>query len=134
MTQSVDIKIFFQSEYSFPWDYVGLDVPKWGSLHGYLARAAAKFSKDVSNPLFMSSNPTLGELERYSKETEEWIASKIVKYCEERYQYGQFDRGSVASEVVVFMATYDEFVAFLRKKLQNDLATDRVWVPAKYLT
>lgn len=133
MTQFIDIKPFFQNEYTFPWDYVGLDVPKWGSLHGYLARAAVKFSKNVSNPLFMMSNPTLGELEKYGKENEEWIVSKIVRYCSDRYEYAQFDRGSVASEVVVFMATYDDFIAFLRKKLHNDLAMDRVLIPDKYL-
>lgn len=133
MTQTIDIKPFFRGEHIFPWDYVGLDVPKWGSLHGYLARAASIFTKEVSNPRFMASNPTLGELERYGKENEEYIVDKIVQYCNQRYEYTPFERGSVASEVLVFMANYDDFLAFFRKKLQSDLAADRISIPSKYL-
>lgn len=133
MTRTVDIKPFFKSEYSFPWDYVGLDVPKWGTLHGYLARAASIFSRDVKNPLFMASNPTLDELYKYGKMMDEPIANQIVTYCLHRYEMTDFDRGSVASEVVVFMMTYDEFVAFFRKKLQNDYAMDRIIIKDKYL-
>ena len=132
MTETIDIKPFFRDECTFPWDYVGLDVPKWGTLHGYLSRAVTKFTKDISNPQFMMSNPMLSELDRYGKENEEWIAAKIVKYCNDRYELTQFERGSVASEVVVFMATYDDFVAFFRKKLQSDLAMDRVSIQSRY--
>jgi hypothetical protein len=132
MKETLDIKPFFRNEHTFPWDYVGLDVPKWGTLHGYLARAVVAFTKDISNPQFMMSNPMLTELERYGMENEEWTVAKIVRYCDERYELTQFERGSVASEVVVFMATYDDFVAFFRKKLQSDLAMGRVSIHSKH--
>lgn len=123
----LDLNKLFESGYTFPWEFIGMDLPRAGPVHSYIAEACAPYSAPPWRE-FLLARPTLGELRRAAKEGLD-IAQAIVNYCE-----GLSKDRTVADQVVSFLAGVSDLRAHLDQICNRKLREGLINPPARYLS
>lgn len=119
MSELLKIDHLFDDHTRFPWDVVGLTVPKIGSVHSYLCSTLAPWAEPAFQD-FMRNTPSRRELARAAKAAGGVIAD-IFNYCEVIYELPQSERVDTAHEVLGFLARHRGFRDHVQKTL------DRLW-------
>lgn len=111
--RNVRIDYFFHEFRRFPWEIMGMTIPKVGSIHGYICTALSPYVPH-NHREFFKGNPTLFELRRFAKEYG-GIAEKIVTYSES-YANTKMDTARI---VLGFLKDSPEFRADFQKRIDS---------------
>lgn len=122
MTELLRIDYLFQDYRRFPWDVLGLTVPKAGPLHSYLCSILADFAPEDWR-YFMRGLPSMRELNRAARllQGSGSVITDIQVYTESHSNLRLSERVDVAQEVLDFLSRHKEFRAHTQKTL------DRLW-------
>lgn len=123
----IEISTVFNDEYTFPWEFLGMDRPRVGPLHSYLCEALSDFVGPEHRPYF-KSRPTLSELRRRTEEIQ--YANQIVAYCDGC----EGDTGSTAYKTVQYLRRLSEVRNFLEKKIDEKIRSGAINPPHRFLT
>lgn len=122
MTELLKIDYLFQNYRRFPWDVLGLTVPKAGPLHSYLCSILADFASDEWRE-FMRGLPSMRELNRAARllHGSGHVIVDIQLYTESHSTLMLSERVDVAQEVLDFLSRHKGYRAHAQKTL------DRLW-------
>lgn len=118
---TVYIDYYFRSD-RFPWDILGLTVPRVGNVHSNLCVVMANY--DSPQAYFLRSRPTLRELKRFAEE-EGGTAADIYTYSNRFSDSEQ----SLEKLVLNFLEGNAEFTKMFQKRMNVLWADKRIYVP-----
>ena len=123
MTEILKIDHLFEDYRRFPWDVLGLTVPKAGPLHSYLCSILADFAPPDDWRGFMKGLPSMRELNRAARllHGSGHVIVDIQLYTESHSSLRLSERVDVAQEVLDFLSRHKEYRAHAQKTL------DRLW-------
>lgn len=132
MRTEVDTDYYFSDESKFPWDLLGLTRPLYGPPHSYLATFLAPFAKSAIERKFLESHPTMREISRYVRSTDDHpeVCRFILGFCE----YLDNERSSVAYKVLRGLGQYKPFVSSAAEHLNRLLRRGEISIPRAGLT
>lgn len=118
MTEALRIDHLFDDYRRFPWDVLGLSVPKAGPVHSYLTSILAPWGDDLYKE-FMRALPSWREVQRAALASESQVLTEIVSYCSRLYALRPSERTDVAQEVLDFLFRHGDFRRYVQKTLDR---------------
>jgi hypothetical protein len=128
MTELLKTDYLFSSYRRFPWDILGLTVPKVGPVHSYLTSILAPWGED-SYREFMRGSPSWREVQRAARVSGSQVLVDIASYCSQLYELRPSDRADVAQEVLNFLFRNSDFRLYVQKTLDRLYLQDLILVP-----
>ena len=107
----------------FPWDLMGLTIPKVGSIHGNLAPIMAHF--DQKQAYFLNGRPLMRELLRFSEQEGNGTAKDIYLFC---LNHCESEQG-IERLVLNFLERNVIFRKAFQIRMDDLWKQRRIWVP-----